>query len=184
MRKIWLHPNRRIITLSMLLPCLLLVIGGVLLTAFRLEQLPSPFAWWCGVILVTGGGLLQLALLRTICLPRLAYDEPNLLVYLKSTAPVRLPIDVVECFFEGQAPSMVGELDATADTRAKAIVIRLAEAAQEWRKVDVNPVLGRWCDGYITIHGTWCEPLDRDLIVELNNQLVQSKRQLISPEEE
>ena len=30
------------------------------------------------------------------------------------------------------------------------IVVRLAEAAAEWRFREVKPALGAWCDGYIT----------------------------------
>jgi hypothetical protein len=63
--------------------------------------------------------------------------------------------------------------------------IRLAERATEWAQRDVKPALGAWCGGYITIHGTWCEPLDIDLVNQLNKRLAaahQAQRTSAQPE--
>jgi hypothetical protein len=35
----------------------------------------------------------------------------------------------------------------------------------------VKPALGAWCDSYVTIRGTWCEPLNGELIRRLNRRL-------------
>jgi hypothetical protein len=41
----------------------------------------------------------------------------------------------------------------------------------------VKPSLGTWCGGYVTIRGTWCEPLQPDLIRRLNRRLKEVKTQ-------
>ena len=56
---------------------------------------------------------------------------------------------------------------------AAAIVIRIADAAPESRHQDVKPQLGKWCEGYVTIRGTWCEPLSIDLTNRLNHRLAE-----------
>jgi hypothetical protein len=51
------------------------------------------------------------------------------------------------------------------------LAVRLAERATEWSQIDVKPALGKWCGGYITIYGAWCEPLRIELVNRLNAQL-------------
>ncbi len=60
------------------------------------------------------------------------------------------------------------------------VVMRLAERSRQWREVEVNTLLGYWCDGYATIRGAWCERLSMDLVAELNNRLMHAKRVLPS----
>ena len=55
-------------------------------------------------------------------------------------------------------------------------MIRIADSATEWRQQEVKPQLGKWCEGYITIRGTWCEPLSIDLINRLNERLAEVNR--------
>ena len=129
---------------------------------------------WAAII----AGLAILGMLVYVArLPRLAYSNDVLLVYLSSLAPVKVPIEVVECFFLGQGPAHVSDRIGH-EVEASNIVVRLAEAARKWHQVEVKPALGKWCDGYITIHGTWCEPIDSDFIKQLNSRLVQVKREL------
>jgi hypothetical protein len=131
--------------------------------------------------LTVGAALLALAAIWLTFLlirarqARLAYDDGQLLVYLRGLNPIRIPIEVVECFFLGQGasllpPSLHGKHGEGAETAT--VVVRLAEAAREWSHVDVWPSFGLWCEGYITIRGTWCEPLDGELIAGLNRRLV------------
>ena len=40
---------------------------------------------------------------------------------------------------------------------------------------ELHPALGRWCDGYATIRGCWCEPLSADLVRQLNRRLANAK---------
>ena len=51
------------------------------------------------------------------------------------------------------------------------------DAAHEWRRSETKPSLGHWCDGYITIRGTWCEPLSIELVNRLNTRLFEVTRQ-------
>jgi hypothetical protein len=107
--------------------------------------------------------------------PRLAYRDRHLLVWLRSGAPISVPIEVVECFWLGQAPTMLpGKRNERAE--ASAVVIRIAESATEWHHHDVDARLGKWCEGYITIRGTWCEPLNVDVVQRLNQRLADVSR--------
>jgi hypothetical protein len=63
--------------------------------------------------------------------------------------------------------------------------VRLAESAQDWKHRDVRPAFGHWCEGYITIRGSWCEPINEGLMKRLNQRLVavQRERKAASREE-
>ncbi len=121
-------------------------------------------------------GLLGAAsFLYAMWLPRLAYEDDHLLVYLRSTVPERVPIDVVECFFWGQGPSLL-QLPHGHETESANIIVRLAERATEWRDREVHPSLGEWRCGYITIRGAWCERITPELVKRLNERLVAAHR--------
>src|SRR6185503_11484600 len=99
--------------------------------------------------------------------PRLAYDEGALLLYLRGSRPIRVPVEIVECFLLGQAPTMLPGKQHE-HSEAASVVIRLSESAADWVHRDVKPALGKWCEGYITLRGTWCEPLNVATINRLN----------------
>jgi len=102
--------------------------------------------------------------------PRLAYRAGQLRVYQRWGPPLRVPIQAVECFFLGHGPAnLPGRQLAKAETAN--VVVRLAERATEYSKRRVFPLWGRWCDGYITIAGAWCEPLTPALLARLNDRL-------------
>ncbi|HEX4131608.1 MAG TPA: hypothetical protein VHZ24_16335 [Pirellulales bacterium] len=87
-----------------------------------------------------------------------------------------VPIEVVEGFLLGQGPSYLpGKEASRSETRT--LVVRLAERATEWEHVAMPPRLGSWCGHYITIRGTWCEPLSVDLVNRLNMKLHEAKQQ-------
>jgi hypothetical protein len=118
---------------------------------------------------MVGGALATISLAAVLALawelrkPRLAYQDGELLVRLRSGAPIRVPIDVVEGFLLGRAPSLLpGERHRQTETAT--LVIRIAAGAPQWHRVEVKPQLGKWCEGYVTIRGTWCEPLTLDLV--------------------
>jgi hypothetical protein len=109
--------------------------------------------------------------------PRLAITSHHLLVFLRGFVPWRVPLDVVECFFIGQAPGPVPiARRATEQVHQKTVVVRLAERATAWHQRAVNSALGHWADGYITVHGTWCEPLSGELVRRMNLRLQECKR--------
>ncbi len=175
MRECWLRANLRAMSLGLIPPAFLLL-SGVGLTIGYWQGALGTWAAWCGVALSALGALWIAVTIYAMRLPRLGFEDGHLLVYLRSTVPIRVPIRHVECFFLGQAPSGVmgpgGEESETAT-----VVVRLAEAAKDWQHRDVKPALGHWCDGYITIRGTWCEPLSTEVFERLNKRLVEVHRQ-------
>jgi hypothetical protein len=100
--------------------------------------------------------------------PRLAYDGGHLLVYLRAGGPIAVPIEYVECFLLG---SGLRDLGGGHQLQVAQLGIRLAERASDWQHFEVKHALGKWCGGYITIHGAWCEPLGLDLVHRLNARL-------------
>lgn len=171
--EIWLRTNSRALLLGMVPPLLLGLIGFALLLGIPGE----PPNW----LRVTGGALLAMALLAIGLLawhlrqPRLAYHDGHVLIWLRSGKPFRVPVDVVECFWLGQAPSLLpGKRHE--NTEAAALVIRIADRAAQWRQQLVKPQLGKWCEGYVTIRGTWCEPLGLDVVNRLNQRLSEVTR--------
>ncbi|MBI3837766.1 MAG: hypothetical protein HY288_07510 [Planctomycetia bacterium] len=173
--EIWLRPNARAVWFGTVLPALIGLAGLALLVG-----LPGhpPAAWMrvVGASMALLGFVTVLLLIRQLREPRLAYSQKHLLVALRSGPPLRVPIEAVECFWLGQAPSLLpGKRHVKTETSA--VVIRLAESAAEWRHQEVKPQLGKWCEGYITIRGTWCEPLSIELINRLNQRLAEVTRQ-------
>ena len=159
---------------------------AALLVASVLSALWADMLWirWSATIVAIPLSLLLLVLLRMLTSPRLALEDDKLLVFLRVGSPVRVPIEVVECFFLGQGPTLLprpfSKTDAVDETSA--IIVRLAEAAEEWKHLEVKPALGLWCDGYITIRGTWCEPITPELLQRLNGKLIEAHRERRSQE--
>jgi hypothetical protein len=166
-REVWLRTNRRALALGMLLPAALALAGLALAGAFfPVESLALRIA---GYLLVGVAGLALGMLAWELKRPRLAREDGCLAVYLRAGAPHRVPIDIVEGFLLGQGPSMLAGRAARRETAT--LVVRLAERAEDWAFREVKPALGNWCGGYITIRGTWCEPLSVALVNRLNARL-------------
>ena len=114
--------------------------------------------------------------------PRIAFADGQLLIYLRGLRPLPLPLDVVEVFFLGQgpshlAPSQLGKMETLN------VIIRIAERAESFHRRSVWSSLGNWCDGYITVRGAWCEPLNAATVTRLNHQLVAARKAIrASPE--
>jgi hypothetical protein len=165
---IWLRQNRRALAMGMVLPAMAFAAGLALLLGFE-----STGVRIAGGVVGALGGTLLLLLAIQMRVPRLAYHEGHLLVYLQGGRPIRVPIEIVECFLLGQAPTMLpGKSQEHAE--AASVVIRLNERAADWKHRDVKPALGKWCEGYITVRGTWCEPLGVPLINRLNARLAEA----------
>jgi hypothetical protein len=170
MAEIWLHTNRRALAFGLILPGLLLGMG------IALAVVAHPVWLRAAGAVVTLAGLLGLALVvRQLWQPRLAYDQRHLLVFLQAGPPHRVPIEVVEGFLLGQGPTMLPGRRYR-QTEAATVVIRLADAATDWADRETKSALGRWCGGYITLRGTWCEPLSVDLVQRLNRRLSEVNR--------
>jgi hypothetical protein len=172
--EVWLRPNRRALYFGMLLPAVILAVGAVLLVGLPGRE---PAVWMRAVgavAVVLGLGLLG-ALVVQLRRPRLALRDGCLLVALRPGDPIRVPIECVECFLLGHAPSLLpGKGKEHVD--ATSLTVRIAESAKEWQSHDVKPQLGAWCGGYITIRGTWCEPLNIKLVNRLNERLAKVSR--------
>lgn len=170
----WLKPNRRALAMGTVLPVAALAVGGLLIV--RGERSPLGVA----ALLVGGSlcllGLVMLAgLLRHLVAPRIGYRSGKVLFFLRATGPIEVPIEVVEAFLLGEASA--GAAGRSARVKTATVNVRLAESATEWREREVSGALGTWRDGYISILGTWCEPLSVDLISGLNQRLTCAKRQ-------
>jgi hypothetical protein len=162
MRETWLRTNRRILGLGMIFPTVGLAVGLWLL------WLKSP-VWQIGLTVI-GFSAVAIALLAwQMTVPRLAGDEGELLIYLRPGRPIRLPAEFAECFF---LSSGAGKLATPhGDVPVRNLVMRVAERAVEYQERTVTPVLGSWSQGYITFHGAWCEPLNLELVTNLNAKL-------------
>jgi hypothetical protein len=173
--EIWLNTNRR--------ACLVLaILPGICVFACAIWFIfaTTPLSFWLGVLAFGPMALWLASTLYRMRQPRLAFKNGRLLVYLGGLQAIQVPIDIVECFFLGQGPSMLprsleGKHGEAAETAT--IVVRLAESAREWHHRDVLASLGQWCEGYITIRGTWCEPLTREVVARLNQRLVEAHRE-------
>jgi hypothetical protein len=173
--EIWLRPNRRALAVGLVVPAgLLLAAVGVLAGGGG-----SGGSWFLS------GGLVVLALLAVLAwwnldrTPRLAYRDGQLLVHLTPWKPHPVPVEHVECFFAGRAPTGLPALGGQPHAvKAWSVVVRLAEAAKAWHERPVLSAWGEWKEGYITIRGTWCEPLDPEVLRELNQRLADVHRQL------
>ncbi len=179
MRECWLKPNRRALLVGCLLPSFAGALGiGMMLVSARQSV-------WGITGLITGGLLLSAAvtivagLLALTLIPRVAFAHGHVLVYLRGHRPYKLPLDVVECFFQGQGPAGM-KLRGRQQTKTTNVVIRIAERATQWHHRPVKESLGEWQNGYITIRGTWSEPITEEKLRELNSKLAQAKRRLRS----
>ena len=141
----------------------------------------SAAGWWGSAARLPGYVVLVLAMMgAVVCLagyaqPRLAVDGKHLLVYARLGSPIRVPLELVEGFLlEKSGSGLPGSLGRQ---QAWALVIRIAERAQEWERVSVHPALAAWCRHYITLRGTWCEPLSVALVRNLNERLAAARRE-------
>jgi hypothetical protein len=173
-RECWLRTNVRATSLGFVVPGLLAAAGVVLIVL--LPGAAGAGVWrWVGAALLLASAAMTAAVVYMLRLPRLAYEAGQLLIYLRGTAPLRVPVELVECFFLGNAPSMMPGARSS-ESKATSIVVRLAERAKDWESRDVNPALGQWQCGYITIRGTWCEPISRETMQRLNDRLIAAHR--------
>ncbi len=180
MADVWLRGNSRALWFGVVPPALLGAVGACLASGVFGRAL-GDWPRWLGYVLLVPSALVCGALLWQMRQPRLACDGENLLVYLRTGPPIRVPLEVVECFLVGQGPALLpGKSNRKAESAN--IVVRLSPKAEQWRRVEVRPQLGAWCDSHITIRGTWCETITPDLLRRLNANLGQAQRALAKQE--
>jgi hypothetical protein len=165
MTDIWLTSNRRVILMAMLPVGLL---GAVSLAILTRDAVPIIHVLASlGLILVIA---LLIGLLQQLFRPRIAYRDKHVLFYLRARSPIAVPVKVVEAFFLGQGPAHL-PVSSSSNTKTVNLVARLSQRATEWAQQEVKPALGNWSEGYVTIRGTWCQPLTGELIRQLNRRL-------------
>lgn len=175
MPEVWLRTNRRAWLLGLILPALAALGAGGLLAFAYLNS-----AHWS--LYVLSGAILAVALYLTGNIlwmanqPRLAYEADSLLVYFEGQEPVRVPLEIVECFFLGQGPSELPKI-AGVEPETSNVIVRLAERAKDWHHRDVKPAIAHWCEGYITLRGAWCEPISGEALKALNQRLAAAHRE-------
>jgi hypothetical protein len=175
MPEVWLRPNQRALTVMMALPAALLAAAVVALVS----SVAMGMSMWISISLGVGVLLLLwllVPLVHSSRLPRLAYENGELLVYMPPYMPARVPIQAVEVFFMGQGDGALPKL-AGRETETQNIVVRLAESAEEWKHRRVAPPYGMWCESYITIRGSWCEPITPELMQRINNRMIEVQRE-------
>jgi hypothetical protein len=165
MREVWLHANRRVLLMA-IVPALGLALVGAALLGAADGGVVRGVAW----ALVGVGVVLTIGLTGQLRRPRIAFRDGEVLFNLRTGAPVTVPVEVVEAFFLGQGPANLPSVGGKPAETVN-LVARISQKAPEWAKVEVKPALGNWCEGYVTIRGTWCEPLDGEVIRRLNRRL-------------
>jgi len=168
----WLLPNRRALVLALLLPAGL-VLSGIALAAFLGFSWPWRAVGW---LLMLVGTPVVLVLAGQLLRPRIAYRHGRLLLYLRAGKPIAVPIEVVEGFLLGQSDAHLPGRGG-GDAESLNLVLRIAERAEAWQRCNAHPALGSWCDGYVTVRGTWCEALDVERVTRLNRRLAEAQRE-------
>jgi hypothetical protein len=175
MSEVWLRTNPRPYVPAALLCALAATAGGAV--ALDITGLGWP-AW----LRIAGGALAAVnvlalgGLIWVMRRPRLAYADGHLLVQVRHGRATRVPLKAVECFLLGQGPAYLSRRRER-DSQVSTVVVRLSPKAEEFAHREVDPRLGAWCDSHITLRGTWCEPIDVDLVKRLNKRLGEVNRQ-------
>ena len=171
--QVWLRANRR----AILVNASVLALGAIILAGLSvlLGEAPQWIRWTLAVSSLVAA-IASVLVLLTIRIPRVAYADGVVFFYLGEAQPVKVPLGAVECFFLGQGPlGMPGTVNEKVQTAN--VIVRLAERATDWQARDTPGYLATWCDGYITIRGTWCERISPELVKRLNHDLALAKRQ-------
>ena len=177
MRDVWLKPNQRALTASIVMPLAIIVGAALMLTGVLGDVHWVIQGVTGGLALVSGFAVV--VLVKWFCHPRLAYEDGVLLVNLNAGPALKVPIDLVEVFFAGQSDSHMTKTFQQTNSvtpESRTIVVRLAERATQYHRRTVMPRLGSWEHGYIVVRGTWCEPINREVIKGLNKRLVAAHR--------
>jgi hypothetical protein len=167
MHETWLRPNRRALWFGCIPPLLIAAAGIWLL----LRSGGFGGAWgWVGAALLTPAVAALVTIAFQLTRPRIAYRDGTVLFNLRAGAPIGVPVAMVEAFFLGQGQANLPG-DYQGQQKTVNLVARLARRRKEWAQRDVRPAFGNWSDSYVTIRGTWCEPLDPQVVRRLNRRL-------------
>ena len=171
MRETWLQSNHRAILFGCVPPLIVAAIGGWLAMAPPSDAM--HWLRWIGFALLAIGLTAAGFLMNQLRRPRIAFCDGEVHFYLRGRRPIAVPVESVEAFFAGQGPAHLPAVSNQPQTVN--LVARLSQRHTEWARQEVKPALGSWCDGYVTIRGAWCEPLNGELIRKLNRRLKEVK---------
>jgi hypothetical protein len=174
MREIWLQGNRRAILFGAILPGVF-VLAGFAMFGAALNRHEAVMLRWCGVAAIILGMLFLAILAGQYRRPRIAFEKAHVLFFVRSGEPIAVPVDIVEAFLVGEGPAHLPGIRNQPKTVN--LVARLSQRHTEWARQSVKPAIANWCDGYVTMRGTWCEPLNHDVIRRLNRRLKEVKEQ-------
>ncbi|MCA9188099.1 MAG: hypothetical protein R3E01_05275 [Pirellulaceae bacterium] len=175
--EIWLRANRR--------PAIPFLLFSTLATVAA--AVSALLGWESGSFALAGASIALIVLAaiaiatayRIAMIPRMATDGHLLRLHVLLGRSIDVPLSCVEVFFQGQGPADLRIRDVKGVQTAN-IIVRIAERASDWQQRSTWHPYAHWCEGYVTIHGTWCEPVTAQLLTELNQRLVQAKRSLSS----
>ena len=174
MREIWLRPNRRAILFGCVPPLVLAAIGVWIIFAF--SESSSSFSRWLGLFLIVTSVAMIGIMLSQLRHPRIGFHKGMVLFYVRIRQPIAVPVEIVESFFVGQGPAHLPAVSKQPQTVN--LIARLSQRHKEWVSRKVRPSLGNWSEGYVTIRGTWCEPLNSELIRRINRRLKEVKGEI------
>ncbi len=167
MTEIWLKTNHRALWFGTVPPLLIFLLGLGL--AGKLIAAERDWIQRLGIALTTVGSGGVVVMLMQMRKPRIAWDGEHVLFYLRMGPPIEVPAVMVEAFFLGQGPLMLPGSPQQASTTN--LVARISQRDLNYAEREVKPALGCWRESYVTIRGTWCEPLHAELIRRLNRRL-------------
>ena len=175
--EIWLRGNLRPVAW---LAAVAALVAAVLVAAVVTRASSSLYglvvAAFCGI-----AGVIIVALASAAARPRLERAGGCLRVRLAPNSVEDVPLDAIECFFQGSNPIARNGEPTCGDHaafRVNTLVMRLAERAADFSARPTFTPWGTWDDGYVVFDGRWCEPLSADLARQLSRQLVEAKRSL------
>jgi hypothetical protein len=175
--EVWLRGNLRpvawLAALAAVIAGVLSVTVAVAAASLSYSLLVATFSGVAGAVI----GTLAYAAAR----PRLERVDNCLRVRLSPTIVEDVPLEAVECFFQGSNPiARSGEPTCGdhAAFRVNTLVMRLAERFADYAKRPTFTPWGTWDDGYVVFDGRWCEPLSADLAKQLSRRLIDAKRSL------
>lgn len=171
MRETWLRPNRRAILFGCVPPLIVAALGTWL--TFALGESTGNLWHWLGIVLLVASAAMIGIMLGQLRHPRVAFENGMVLFYLRAGQPIAVPVGIVESFFFGQGPAHLPAVSNQPQTVN--LIARLSQRHTEWASQNVRPSLASWCDGYVSIRGTWCEPLNSELIRRINRRLKEVK---------
>ena len=171
MHETWLRPNRRALLFGCLPPLIVACIGAWLV--FGSPASAGRFSRGLGLFLIVASVPIVGLLLNQLRQPRIGFGDGMVLFYMRLGRPIAVPVGIVESFFFGQGPAHLPAMSTQPNTVN--LIARLSQRHTEWACQKVRPSLGKWDEGYVTIRGTWCEPLNGDLIRKLNRRLKEVK---------